>query len=342
MLRKILRSSVVVMLAMGFCLIGELGSVEGAESLTIYSGRSQKLVDKLFRAFTDETGINVRVRYAKTAALANQLLEEGSQSPADVFFSQDSGALGAVAGQGLLRGLPEDILNKVPVTFRSRNGYWVGLSGRARVLSYSTERLKATELPKSVFDLTKPRWKGRVGLPPTNASFQAFVTAMRVRVGDQKTLAWLKGLVANEVKYYRKNTPTVRAIAAGEIDVGLVNHYYLYRFIRKNGPDFPVRNYYFPHGDIGTLINVAGAGILKSSKKTNAAIKFIRFALSPNGQRIFVKGNNEYPVVKGFKVDSKRGLQNVRNIKTPDVDLSKLTDLRGTVRLLQQADMLPR
>ena len=331
----------VILAAVCILAVGP-GSAGSEETLTIYSGRSQKLVSGLFKAFSEETGIRVKVRYAKTAALANQILEERSQSPADLFFAQDSGALGAVAEQGLFRPLPTDILNEVPASFRSAKGEWVGLSGRARVLAYSTQRLSDDDLPKSIFDLTDAKWKGRIGLPPTNASFRAFVTAMRVRAGDKKTLAWLKGIVANEPKYYAKNTPTVKAIADGEIDVGLVNHYYLYRFIQKEGPKFPVRNYYFPNGDIGALINVAGVGILKSSKKPAQAERFIRFVLSRAGQKILVEGNNEYPVVKGFPLNPKRGLRDVREIKTPAIDLGKLTDVRGTVRLLQQAGMLPK
>ena len=311
-----------------------------AERLTIYSGRSQKLVERLFKAFTERTGIRVGVRYAKTAALANQLLEEGGRSPADLFFAQDSGALGAVSERGLFRRLPDSLLGKVPAGFRSPKGDWIGLSGRARVLSYSTARLKESDLPRSVFELTDPKWKGRIGLPPTNASFQAFVTAMRVRVGDGRTLEWLRGIVANRPKYYAKNTPTVKAIADGEIDLGLVNHYYLYRFIRKEGKGFPVRNYYFPNGDIGTLINVAGAGILKSSGHPELAERFIVFALSKEGQEVFVQGNNEYPVAEGFKAGLDRGLRDIRSIHGPNIDLGKLTDVRGTVRLLQKAGML--
>ncbi|MFQ5913813.1 MAG: iron ABC transporter substrate-binding protein [Nitrospinota bacterium] len=313
-----------------------------AESLTIYSGRSQKLVEGLFKTFTKATGIEVRVRYAKTAALANQLFEEGDRSPADLFFAQDSGALGAIAEKGLFRSLPDSLLKKVPASFRSPMGKWVGLSGRARVLAYSTERIEESDLPKSVFGLTDPKWKGRIGLPPTNASFQAFVTAMRVRVGEEKTLAWLRGIVANEPKYYAKNTPTVRAIADGEIDVGLVNHYYLYRFIKKEGAKFPVRNYYFPDGDIGALINVAGVGILKTSRKSKLAQEFVEFALSEAGQRYFVGANNEYPVVREIRLEPARGLKNIRRIQAPDVNLGKLTGLRGTIRLLQKAGMLPR
>jgi iron(III) transport system substrate-binding protein len=315
---------------------------DSAESLTIYSGRSQKLVGGLFKSFTKATGIRVKVRYASTASLANQILEEGNRSPADLFFAQDSGALGAVAERGLFRHLSKSLLKEVPPTLRSPKEDWVGLSGRARVLAYSTERLKRNGLPKSIIELTDPKWKERIGLPPTNASFQAFVSAMRVQIGDEKTLTWLKGIVANRPKYYAKNTPTVKAIADGEIDVGLVNHYYLYRFIRKEGEKFPVRNYYFPNGDIGALINVSGVGILKSSPKPNLAEKFVAFALSQAGQKFFVEGNNEYPVVDGFQVDPKRGLKNVRAIQTPNVDLGKLTDIRGTVKLLQMAGMLPK
>lgn len=340
--RRVFRRLAIGFLGLALLALAGGQAAQSAESLTIYSGRSEKLVQGLFQAFTQATGIAVRVRYAKTASLANQILEEGDRSPADLFFAQDSGALGAVAERGLFRRLPGSLLSKVPATLRSPKGEWVGLSGRARVLAYSTARVKESELPKSVFDLTDPKWKGRIGLPPTNASFLTFVTAMRVQVGDERTLAWLRGVVANQPRYYASNTPVVKAVADGEIDAGLVNHYYLYQFIQKEGQKFPVRNYYFPRGDIGSLINVAGVGVLRGSKKVALAEKFVAFALSEAGQRYFVEGNNEHPVVLGVRVDPARGLKDIGAIRTPDLDLGKLTDLRGTVRLLQMANMLPK
>ena len=151
---------------------------------------------------------------------------------------------GAVDEQ--LAELPDDVLDRVDERFRDGDGRWVGTSGRARVIVYNTDELTEDEVPDSVFDLTDPKWKGKVGLPPTNASFQAFVTAMRLEVGDERTRQWLEDLKANDPKFYERNTPVVEAVAAGEIEVGLVNHYYLYLVKAEQGEDAPIANNYLP------------------------------------------------------------------------------------------------
>ncbi|MGZ8783420.1 MAG: extracellular solute-binding protein, partial [Gaiellaceae bacterium] len=202
------------------------GDQASSDTLTVYSGREEELVAPLFERFESETGINVDVRYADSAELAATIAEEGDNSPADVFFAQDPGSLGAVDAQ--LAELPDSVLDRVDEQFRDEDGRWVGTSGRARVLVYNTDELSEAEVPDSVFDMTDPKWKGKGGLPPTDASFQAVVTAMRLDAGDERTRQWLEDLNANEPKFYEKNTPVVEAVASGEIEVGLVNHYYLY------------------------------------------------------------------------------------------------------------------
>ena len=206
-----------------------LAANQQRDSLTIYSGRSESLVDAIIQQFSAATGIEVEVKYAGTAALAATLLEEGANSPADVFFAQDPGGLGSV--EAMLAELPDDLLAQVPEWARSPQGRWVGLSGRARTVVYNPERTAEAELPDDVYDFIDPQWRGRIGWAPTNASFQTMVTAMRTVWGEAKTRAWLEGMQANEPRVYPKNTPQVAAAAAGEIDVGLVNHYYLFRFL---------------------------------------------------------------------------------------------------------------
>ena len=169
-------------------------------SLTVYSGRAEELVGPLFAQFESDTGIDLRVRYGGTSALAAAILEEGDRSPADVFFAQDAGALGALEAAGAFRVLPSDLLERVDARVRSTSGAWVGVSGRARVLVYSTERVSEAEPPASIFDLTQPVWRGRVGWAPTNGSFQSFVTAMRVIHGDDTTEQWLRAMLANNVQ----------------------------------------------------------------------------------------------------------------------------------------------
>ena len=307
--------------------------------LVVYSGRSKGLVHPIIKQFEKETGITVKVRYGNTAQLAVALLEEGEKSPADLFWAQDAGALGAVSKHGLFQTLPESVLSKVPAKFRNADGTWTATSGRARVLAYSPERVKAEELPKSVFDLTNAKWQGRVGWAPQNASFQAFVTAMRVLEGEEKTEEWLRGMKANGAKTYPKNTPIIRGLAAGEIDLGLPNHYYLMRF-KKSDSGFPVEQTFFGAGDTGNLVNIAGIGILKSSSHTEEVSTFVEYLLSPKVQQFFISEVFEYPVTEAG-IPSAKLLPPDELLKlTPEINLEKLDDLEGTLKLLREADIL--
>jgi iron(III) transport system substrate-binding protein len=306
--------------------------------LVVYSGRAEKLVQPVLTAFEQAKGRRVRVRYGDTAELAATLLEEGARSPADVYFAQDAGGLGALAAARMLRRLPDDVLGLVPPGFRSSAGEWVGVSGRARVLAYSTARVRPEELPESVLGLTDPRWKGRVGWAPQNGSFQAFVTALRLRHGDDEALRWLRGIVANAPKSYAKNAPAVQAVADGEVDVALVNHYYLFRFLEERGPGFPVRNHYFPKGDVGNLVNVAGAGVLATSRRPEAATELVRWLLGDAAQRHFALETSEYPLRPGVPLAP--GLTPLAEIDHPEVDLDRLADLERTLEMLRAARAL--
>jgi iron(III) transport system substrate-binding protein len=308
-------------------------------SVTVYSGRSENLIGPILERFEQQSGVEVRVRYGGTAELAATLLEEGGRSPADVFIAQDAGALGAVEDAGLLVELDPSLLERVPEAFRSSAGRWVGLSGRARTVIYSTEQLQPADLPDSILEFTDPKWKGRIGWAPTNGSFQAFVTALRLKLGDDRAREWLEGVQANEPKEYPNNTSIVQAAAAGEIEVGFVNHYYLHRFVAEEGEDFPARNHYTSGGDFGTLINVAGAGILESADSKEAAQRMLDFLLSEEAQRYFAEETFEYPVVDG--VEANADVRSIREINAVDVDLSRLEDLQGTLALLRETGVLP-
>jgi iron(III) transport system substrate-binding protein len=309
-----------------------------AESLTIYSGRSEELVGPLIENFKKDAGIDVRVRYGDTAELAATILEEGDKSPADVYVAQDAGALGAVANKGLLELLPTPLLSRVEERFRSRDNLWVGISGRARVIAYNTELQKEADLPASIFDFMDPRWKGKIGWAPTNGSFQAMITAMRILWGEDKTTQWLKGIQANNPKAYKNNTAILEAVAVGEVEIGFVNHYYLFRQLAEKGESFKVRNFYLKNGDPGALINVAGAAILKSSAHRSLAEKFITYLLSDQAQKYFSDKTYEYPLVTGIKPNP--ALPSLAEIQTPDMDLSNLADLEGTLTLLQTIGVL--
>ncbi len=307
------------------------------QSLTIYSGRSEELVGPIIEQFKETTGIEVRVRYGKTSEMAATILEEGRKSPADIFFAQDPAGLGAVAH--LFAGIPEDILNLTEPRFRSPEGKWVGISGRARVLVYNTQVLSESDLPDDIWDFIDPNWKGRIGWAPTNGSFQAMVTAMRVLWGEEKTLRWVKGIDANNPKLYPKNSLIVAATGAGEIDAGFVNHYYLFRFLEERGESFPARNYHFKAGGPGATILVAGAGILETSLNKGAAQSFLKFILSPPAQQYFATQTFEYPVIEGVTVH--RLLSPLDKLKSPKIDMADMVDLKGTLQLLRKAGVLP-
>ena len=309
------------------------------DTLTIYSGRSSSLVEPLLDQFSKDTGIKIRVRYGDSAELAATILEEGGNSPADVFFSQDAGALGALAAEDRFQVLSESLLGLVASEFRSVDGLWVGVSGRARVVTYNTDTISEADLPISVTDFAKPEWKGKVGWAPTNGSFQAFVTGMRVLMGDESTSNWLREMKDNGVRDYPNNTSIVQAVADGEIDVGLVNHYYLYRFLAEQGSDFSARNYFLAGGDVGALVNIAGAGILASSDKTEDAKRFIEYLLSRSAQTYFAEETFEYPLADG--VEAFGDLPSLSVLEPPEVDLSQLHDLQGTLELLRSAGVLP-
>ena len=310
-----------------------------AETLTIYSGRSKSLVEPIIKQFQEATGIQVKANYGGTTQLAAALLTEGDKSPAALFWAQDAGALGAVSKKEMFEKLPETILTKVPSSFRDAEGFWVATSGRARVLAYSPERVKMEELPESIFDLTQPMWKGRVGWAPTNASFQAFVTSLRVQVGEEKTKKWLLGMKANGVKKYAKNTPIIEALAAGEIDAGLPNHYYLLRF-KKTDADYPVAQTFFKASDPGNLVNIAGIGVLKSTENKEVALKFVEFLLSTKAQQYFTSDVFEYPVTEGV-TQNENLLPLSELIKAaPVFNLNDIDDLDGTVKLLQSVEVL--
>ena len=324
---------------LGLFLTAWTVSATDTGELVVYSGRSKGLVHPIIKQFEKETGITVKVRYGNTAQLAVALLEEGEKSPADLFWAQDAGALGAVSKQGLFQTLPESTTSKVPDKFRNSEGMWIATSGRARVLAYAPERVKAEELPKSVFDLTDAKWKGRVGWAPQNASFQAFVTAMRVLEGEEKAEEWLRGMKANGAKSYPKNTPIIRALAAGEIDLGLPNHYYLMRF-KKSDSGFPVEQVFFTSGDAGNLVNVAGIGVLKSSSHSEEVSSFVQYLLSPKVQQFFISEVFEYPVTDAV-IPSEKLLPLDELLKlTPELNLEKLDDLEGTLKLLRETDIL--
>jgi len=311
-----------------------------AETIVVYSGRSKTLVGPIVKQFTKQTGIKVNVKYGKTSPLALALIEEGDRSPADVFWAQESGTLGFMANKSRFAKLPGSVTSLVPSDYVGQNQDWVGVSGRLRVIAYAPDRVKAQEIPASIFDLIKPQYKGRVGWAPANSSFQAFVTALRKTHGQDKAKQWLQDMKANGAKPFPKNTAIVLGLANGEIDLGLPNHYYLLRF-KASDKKFPVEQTQFVKGDIGNMNNLAGVGILKSSRKQEAAAKFVEYLLSAQAQQYFVGETFEIPVnqnviysgTKGFVLDEVVG-------NLPQQDLNDLADLEGTLALLREVGLI--
>lgn len=329
---------------MSLCLISiALGSVFGCgdsepATLTVYSGRSSSLVDPILQEFSDSTGIPIEVRYGGTGEMAATLLEEGDRSPADIFFAQDPGGLGIV--EPLFAELPPNIYDAAPEWARDPDGKWIGLSGRARVIVYNTDNISPDDLPDSILGFTDPKWKGRIGFPPTNASFHVMVTAMRESWGENRTREWLEGIMANDPQFYAKNTPTVAAVAAGEIDIGFVNHYYLHRFLAEEGDSFGARNYYTSAQDAGSLVMTAGAGILASSDAKAEAERLLEFLQGLTAQQYFADQTHEFPLNDNVRTSA--ALPDLADVgRRFQINLGDLNDLEGTQRLLQDVGALP-
>lgn len=312
--------------------------INALADITLYSGRGEQLVAPLIAAFTAETGIRVNVRYAGTAELAILLQEEGNNSPADVFWSQDPSAMGAIAGQ--MTQLPSEITDRVPSAYRGADGRWVATSGRGRVMAVSTERVAPEAIPTSLMDLTAPEWNGRIVWAPTNGALHAHITAMRVQLGDDVTRDWLAGIRDNAPVVARNNTAVVQAILDGEGDIGITNNYYISRALARDAAA-PVSQTLFAQGDIGNLLLVAAAGVLESSNNKAEATRFIDFLLSPAAQQYVVSEIQEFEVVPGAAIQTGRMLSLEQVIESaPEVDLNTLGDLEGTLQMMRDLGIL--
>lgn len=273
---------------------------DSADSVTIYSGRNEELIQPILDDFSDETEIKVNVKYGDSADLALLIEEESAanNTQADVFLSQSPGSLGFLEQDGRLAVLPESTLELVPEAVRDENDRWVGFSGRQRVLVYNSDLIDEADLPTSVFDLTDPEWNDKIGVAPSNGSFQDFVTAMRSSEGDEVTMEWLEGLAANDAVSYPKNSAIVAAVGRGEVEVGLVNHYYNLRALEED-PNQPSANHQFAAGDPGAVLIVTGAAIIEGTDRPDVAAQLIDYLLGPIGQQYFATETFEYPLAIG-------------------------------------------
>lgn len=307
-----------ILFAVVFAVFATACSDDSGGSLTVYSGRKEEIVAPLFERFEAETGIDLQVRYADSPDLAATLREEGSNTPADLFFAVDPASLGAVAEAGLFVVLGDDITSLVPSRFSDSNGLWVGTSGRSRVVVYDTRTVAGAELPDRVDGFTEAAWDGRLGIAPTNGSFVAFVAAMILSVGEDHTKQWLEGIADNSPTLYPKNSVIVAAVDDGEVDAGLVNHYYLLRRQAEVG-ETNATNHFLTAGGPGSLVMPAGVGIIEDSPE---AREFVTFLLSSESQQFFASETFEYPVVPGIPADPRLPL--IETLSQPDINLSDL------------------
>lgn len=323
----------LVVIVLGL-LAGACGSQD--EPLLIYSGRGEELIGPLIEEFRESSGLEVEVRYAGSTELASTLLEEGSGTEADVFLAQDPASLGLASP--LMAALPSDVIDAVPPRFRDRDHRWVGVSGRIRAIIYDRDQVQVSDLPSSIDDLLNPRWTGMIGVAPTNGSFLAFVAAMILDRGEAATLEWLQELQALDPLDYPKNSPIVAAADAGEVGLGLVNHYYLLR-LQAEGGGKRAANHFLSAGDPGSLVMPSGVGVLSASEQSEDAHSFIEFMLSENAQRYFAEQTYEYPLAAG--VSPAASLPPIDSIPTPDIDLSDLhTALERATDLVAEAGLL--
>jgi iron(III) transport system substrate-binding protein len=296
--------SLLIALAMviGLSACGGSGSSGSANTITLYNGQHEQTTARLVAGFEKQTQIKVKVRSDDEDVLGNQILQEGSSSPADVFYTENTPVLEDLQEKGLLAPLQTSTLAAVPSKYSSPQGDWVGVSARVSVLVYNTSLIKASELPSSILELAQPKWKGKLGFAPSETDFQPLVSAISKLDGVATAEKWLKGLQANG-KVYPDNETVVAQVNNGESTVGIINHYYWYRLREEVGESgmHSALHYYAPQ-DPGYLLNVSGAAVLKSSSRQAAAQKFVAFLVSKEGQEILAHSHSyEYPIGSGVK-----------------------------------------
>lgn len=322
-------TGLAAVLAMTGCA-GDPADEEGA--LTVYIGRDEELVGPLIERFEEETGIDVEARYAATPELTALLLEEGEQTPAQVFLSQDAGALGAIADAGLAAEIPAELADLIPDGFTSQDDSWIGITGRARVIAYDGEELTEDQVPDTIDELTGEEWNGEVAFAPGNASFQSFITALRVLEGEEAAAEWVAGMAANDPELTENNVASLDLVNTGQAGLGLINHYYWYRQAAEVGADNMRAQLKFLPGDPGGIVNVTGAAILKSAADDPDARAFIEFLVSEDAQEYFVEETFEYPLLPG--VDAPEGLPAIDTLVNPGLDLSDLDSVGESQQLL--------
>ena len=332
-------SLVAFTLAIGFS--GGLSSaLAQTTSLTVYSAQHPQVDAMLAAEFTKETGIKVLLHEGEGPDVANQLIQEGADSPADVFFTENSPELNLLDEKGLLAPLDPATLKLVPAQYSAADGDWLGVLARENVLAYNPSKISAADLPVHLLDLAKPEWKGKIGIAPSDSDFLPLVSAVIKQDGTAVALAWLKGLKANAV-IYDDDEGAVAAVARGDVATAIINNYYWDRLDTELGPKkIDSKIYHFKNGDTGGLINVSGAAVLKSSKNQAEAQKFVAFLDSEAAQKLLGASDidYEYPLRPGVAPNAK--LTPFKDLTPPNIDVSKLGDDQEAGQLLQQAGLI--
>lgn len=308
------------------------------DELLIYNAQHESLTKEWIDAFTKETGIKVTYRQGGDTELGNQLIAEGDASPADVFLTENSPAMAAVEKAGLFADVDAATVEQVPAEYRPSTNKWTGVAARTTVFVYNTQKLQLGELPRSIMDLQQPEWKGRWGAPPPKADFQAIVSAMLQLTGEQATAAWLAGMKTNAT-LLQDNIATLRAVNDGEIEGGIIYHYYWFRDQAKTKEmSANTALHYFRNEDPGAFISISGGGVLESSKKKDQAQQFLKFITGKTGQEVLEKGTSfEYPVASG--VPANPALPALDTLQAPTVDPSTL-DAAKVADLMTKAGLL--
>jgi len=319
----------IAALALSVLALSTPASAQVADSITIYNAQHEGLTKEWVDAFTEETGIVVTVRNGSDLEFANQIVQEGANSPADVFLTENSPAMALVDGKGLFEPVDQATLNQVPEQFRPANGHWIGIAARSTVFAYDKTKLSADKLPKSMLDLAKPEWKGRWAASPSGADFQAIVGALLQLKGEEATAEWLKGMKENFTAY-RGNSTAMKAVNAGQTEGALIYHYYYFGDQAKTGENSGnVSLHYFKNQDPGAFVSISGGGILASSKHKEQAQAFLKWVTGKGGQAVLRDGTSyEYAVGKGEA--SNKALVPLADLQAPKVEASTLNNAKVT------------
>ena len=313
-------------------------AADNNEGIVVYNAQHENLVKSWVDGFTKETGIKVTLRNGDDSELGNQLVQEGSASPADVFLTENSPSMVLVDNANLFAPLDADTLKQVPAEYRPAHGRWIGIAARSTVFVYNPEKLNEQQLPESLMDLAKPEWKGRWAASPSGADFQAIVSAMLALKGEKATLEWLKAMKANFVAY-KGNSTVMKAVNAGQIDGGVIYHYYRFVDQAKTGENSKnTRLHYFKNQDPGAFVSISGGGVLASSKHQEQAQAFIKWITGKQGQDE-LRTNNAFEYAVGVNAASNPKLTPLQALEAPKVEPSSLNS-KKVVDLMTQAGLL--